>query len=205
MRSYFLYLIKLISVCLSSLLLLGCANHVLNIDIPPLQTGSPLGEVPSKTFFFNEFEDGRATDEVKQWGAHVYKLGKAAGTIVGDEIKQEFERNGHKCVSASQQSKIDFVVSGKVSMARIRWDRSSLEKTVTNFIVELTVIDSYDKSKREYSKIYESEYRFTGDPSYNGGYDLQGEVFTYLLKRALMQAVIEISTDFDLIAFLEKK
>ena len=172
-----------------------------------LQTGSPLGEVPSKTFLFNEFEDGRATGEVRDhWGAHVYKLDKSAGTIVGDAIKQEFERNGHKCVSASPQSKIDFIVSGKVSTFWIHWIKpSSGIETATNLIVELTVSDPYDNSKREYSKIYEGEYRFTGDDSYNRGYDYKGKVFTYLLKRALMQAVIEISTDFDLIAFLEKK
>lgn len=206
MSSYSLFINRLIIACFLFFPLTGCSiTHVLNIDMSPLQTGSPLREVPSKTFLFYEFEDVRATDEVmNNWGAHHYQLDKSAGIVVGESIRQEFERNGHKCVSASSQSNIDYIVKGKISKYWFRWIKHEPRKTVTTLVVELTVSDPNANSKRVYSKTYEGDYRFTGHKSYNAGYDYQGKVFTQLLKRALMQIVIEISTDSDLIEFLEK-
>ena len=148
----------------------------------------------------------RGTDEVMlNWGPHHYKLNKSAATFVADAIRQEIERNGHKCVSTSALSNSDFIIDGIVYKYWLHWDGAFTTNTIANVKIQLTVSTSSDIDKRNYSKNYEGEYRFEGDYSYNGGYDYSGNLFADILEQALMRMVGEISTDSELIAFIENK
>jgi len=204
MKSYFIYCLRLTAFLVMVTLLFSCITHRLNTDIPPLKFGSPLGRLHAKTFAFNKFMDDRGTEEVsRNWGAHSYKLDRPASIVVAEAIKKELERNGHKCVSASLQSKSDLIIGGTVKKYWWEFVEFIGGKTFSNVEVELIVSSSSNNSKRVFRKTYEGEYIFKGDSSWNAGYDPQGNLFSELLKQALLRMVGEISTDPELIAFIE--
>ncbi len=199
----YIFTYRLIAFILILFVFSGCTNHILNTDMLPLQTGSPLRCLPSKTFAFNEFKDERGTDKViSDWGPHKYRLDKSVSLVVAGAIMQEFERNGHQCAISSPKSKSDFVVGGTV---KTYWLESitgrGLSADIISYVkIDVTVSTLSDNSNKEYTKTYVGEYRHESAKN-----DYSGNLFADILKRTLGILVGEISTDSELIAFIENK
>jgi len=179
MKPYNIYLFTLAAAVAVTAALAGCFNMKAS-EISTLKTGSPLKGVRPKTFAFKEFKDTRGIDPYHVWGG--YKLDQPAASVVAMVIRKELERNGHRCVAYSAQANRDFIIEGSVSAY-----------SVLVVGVKMTV-NSVSPEKGMITKTYEGEVR----GSYNG--------YTWNTKfnHALLAMVKEMSTDPDLIAFLEK-
>jgi len=180
MKPYKTYLFILAAAVVVIAVLAGCFNMKAS-EISTLKTGSPLKGLPLKTFAFKEFKDARRTDPYQVWGGYG-KLDQPAAYVVAMVIRKELERNGHRCIAYSGQSSPDFIIEGSVSTY-----------SVLVVGVKMTV-SSVSPEKGMITKTYEGEVR----GSYNG--------YTWNTKfnHALLAMAKEMSTDLDLIAFLEK-
>ena len=198
-------MLKFFIIIAIQVVLSGCTTiHFLNTEIPLFRIGSPIRDIPEKTFSFNDFQDQRDTDEVhRKWGAHRYKLDRPATEVVSSAIKQGLERNGHRCANFSAFSNFDFIVQGTLTKYWISYPKTTSPDTVANVIVQLTISTSNDNEKEEYTKKYEGEYRQKGKIAWSGGYDYKGVIFSEMLKQALIRMVDEILADNELIAFIE--
>jgi hypothetical protein len=194
MKPFRVYLFRFVGVITVSLLLEGCMLCIKSEDIPTLATGSPLKSVRPKTFVFKEFKDVRGTDV---YLVGIVKLDSPASTIVSMSIRKELERNGHKCIVDSPQSKPDFIIEGTVYKYWLTHSiRFASDRYTGNVAVKLTVSRSSIDTD-VLAKTYEGEYRrdlVIGGPSRVKG----------VLNQALLAMLKEISTDPELIAFLEK-
>jgi hypothetical protein len=183
MKPNSIYLFRIAAVVAVTVMLTGC-THTVKSKISILQTGSPLKGLPSKTFAFKEFKDVRGTDPylLSGSGVHKYKLDQPVATAVAMAIRKELERNGHKCITYSTQSTPDFIIEGSVYM--FSW---------INVGVKLT-LNPVSPGKAVLVKSYQGEC-VTGECRNDADVGVD---------RALLAMVKEMSTDPELIAFLEK-
>jgi len=210
MKPYDVYLFRVAAVIVIPLIFLGCAHGVLNSAyLLPEPTGSPLKNISPKTFAFKEFSDAREdADPLFVFGDNKprndvkWKMGpleQPPATIVATAIKREFEMNGHTCVADTPSS--DFIIEGSLQKYKVVGTGSSYfqQKFRTEVAVKLTVTSVSD-TKRVFTKNYEGEYAGVIGAVGSGGL---GNLIP-LLKAALFEMVKEISTDPELIAFIEK-
>jgi len=199
-----IHLFGLLTLIAISLILQGCmmmSHTIASADLlPQVQAGSPLKSVSPKTFAFKEFGDTRNISDpllLMEAPFHKYKLDQPPAILVAEAIKKELERNGHICIDYSPQSKADFIIEGTVYKywsfyTSIAWTYNS----TANVAVKLTV-SPFSGDKRVFIKNYEGEYvlnKATYSPK---------EV-KEVLSQALMEMLKEISTDSELIEFIEK-
>lgn len=154
--------------------------------------------IPSKTFAFKEFTDTRGYDPyvVGQWGSHRLILEKPAADTVADAVKKEFERNGHSCVSVSQQAESDFLVTGTVYKYYLSWFGLASVKAIADVGITLTMRSQ--SSHNSIVKNYQGEYPITGDSEITS--EMQGNA----LNQALLNVLRQIFYDDDLIQFIRK-
>jgi uncharacterized lipoprotein YajG len=179
--------------------LVGC-THVGNItQTPPLEIGSPLKSVGPKTFAFKDFQDIRGVEDqslMVKFGVHTNLMNQLPKIFVSDRIRKEFERNGHKCVDASSQTKADFIVDGviyKFSVVHlVRWNTEQFTHTG----VKLT-ISRVPKEAGIFVKSYEGEYNATSTLA-------TADRIASILGQAVLSMIKDISTDPELIEFLKK-
>jgi hypothetical protein len=199
-----IYLIRLIAVVAVLLMFVGCTFTLKSNDVSTLETGSPLRGIPPKTFAFKEFRDARGVVrgnlgnvlDVKKdpylfddgGPTQKYKLDQPPTSLVAVVIRKELERNGHRCIGHSAQSNPDFIIEGSVYAFQIRMSRTF----DTEVAVKLTVTP-VSPGKEVLIKAYE------GKAPWKGGFWFKTSV-----NLALLAMVKEMSTDPDLIAFLEK-
>jgi hypothetical protein len=196
------YLTGLAAIAAVFFVLMGCTHiHTMKKDdISVLQTGSPLKGVAPKTFAFKEFRDarGKGMDPylVLQLDSYnLWKLEQPATAFVAMAIRRELERNGHTCITYSEQSKSDFIVEGSVYKYWILYDPGLvLVKFHANIGAKITVSPA-SAENRVLTKTYE------GDATTRR---LPGERWKTILNQALLMMLKEFSTDPDLVAFLEK-
>jgi hypothetical protein len=194
------YLFKLITIIAISFILVGCTYTVKSVDLlPQMQAGSPLKSLSPRTFAFKEFRDTRGVTDpllLLKAGAEL-KLDQPPAIIVATAIKRELERNGHRCIDYSPQSKADFIVEGTVYKYWYGFYTGFFTNTHTvNAGVKLTVGPVSD-DKRVLTKNYEGEYVLSdGRHPRVVGKDA--------LSQALLAMIKEISTDSELIEFIEK-
>jgi hypothetical protein len=179
--------------------LVGC-THIWNItETPLLQMGSPMGSVEPKTFAFKDFQDLRRFEDpaiIMELGGHTHKIDQTPAAFVADRIKKEFERNGHKCVDASSQTKADFIVDGVIYRFSVTFDRKFTgNEWFANAGVKLT-INRVPTGSGIFLKSYQGEYQAM---QYLGG-----PKFAESLGMATQRMFKDISTDPELIEFLKK-
>ena len=210
MKPYNVYLLRLAAAVTVSFLFVGCTHTLKSKELSTLETGSPLKGIPPKTFAFKEFRDARGVVigrlgkvlDVKK-DPYLFddggpmrkdKLEQPPASLVAMVIRKELERNGHKCITYSAQSNPDFIIEGSVYKFDIRRTQPA-EWSVfdrpfnTEVAVKLTVSPA-SPEKEMLTKSYEGKARLLR--------------FKTSINLALLAMVKEISTDPDLIAFLEK-
>jgi uncharacterized lipoprotein YajG len=202
MKFHRAYLIKVVTAIVVIASFTSCVStHTMkSSNIPTLPTGSPIKNIPSKTFAFKEFIDKRGNEPlvVGQWGAHKLVLDKPVADLIADAIKNELERNGHKCVSVSQQTKSDFFVEGIVYKYYPSQFGLASVKAIANVGVKLT-ISSMSSSNSVLVKNYEGEYPITGD------YVITSKMREDALNQALLSVLRQIFYDNDLIEFMKQQ
>ncbi len=197
---------KIYQYCIVSLLVAlfwftGC-TYVLKVnEMESLQIGSPLRSVLPKTFAFKEFKDIRNVDDpllirdaglIK--GTHLYVFEQPPAVFVGMWIKKELERNGHKCVTNSSETKADFIVEGIIYKYAYRLITGMFSATQTaNTGVKIT-ISRVPPEKGVFVKSFEGEYTMGGG--------LDGWKITS--NQALFSMIKEFSRDEELVDFIKK-
>lgn len=199
MKLYSVYLFRFVAVMAVTVIIAGCVTTIKTKDIQQLQTGSPLKSINPKIFAFKEFKDIRGTEPslVSKLGGRDVILDMPAATVVATAIKRELERNGHTCVMDTPESKANFVIEGVVFKYWFALNNKVLfVKGTGNVAVKLT-ISAISDNKKVLTKSYEGEYQLSS-----------GRPLKYICKETLNQALLamikEISTDPELIAFLER-
>jgi len=199
MKLVHIYLFRLVAGITLFLMFVGCTHTIKSADISTLQTGSPLKGVGSKTFSFKDFKDIRGTDAflITAIGSHKYTLDQPVATVVAMSIRKELERNGHKYIAYSTQSNPDFIIEGTVYKYSLTMQSGLVSNTIIgNAAVKLTI--SRASADREVlAKSYQGEYR---KDTFGGPHG----VLKAVSNQALLEMVKEMSTDPELIAFLEK-
>jgi hypothetical protein len=171
----------------------GCTYTLKSNDLSILETGSPLKGIPPKTFAFKEFRDARPFQKASVKDPYVFypqcRLDQLPTSLVAMVIRKELERNGHKCIAYSAQSNPDFIIEGSVYRF---WVDHSRAPSSTYVAVKLTV-NPVSPGKEMLLKTYEGKARWK-------------TLYTWKtsLNLALLAMVKEMSTDPELIAFLEK-
>lgn len=199
MKLLTVYLFRVVAV-MAVTVIAGCAVTIITKDIPQLQTGSPLKSINPKRFAFKEFKDIRGTEPslVGEVRARKFYLDMPPVTVSATAIERELERNGHTCVVDTPQPKADFIIEGTVYKY---WLREvfiyNKVKIVGNVGVKLIVSSVYDE-KIVMTKSYEGEYYLSS------GFAVPPSSWVAILNQALLEMVKEISTDPELIAFIEK-
>jgi uncharacterized lipoprotein YajG len=179
----------------------GCSipHTIKTSEIQQLQTGSPLKSVNPKTFAFKEFKDIRGSDAYlfTKIPFHEWKLDQPAATVVAMAIKNELERNGHRCVADKFQLGADFIIEGTVYKYRsVSTAGVFTSKLVVEIAVKLT-INHTSPGKNVFVKNYDGESQY--ESAVPGGPTLID-----LLSQAQSEMVKSMSTDLELISFLEK-
>lgn len=202
MKLFAVYLFRFVAVMAVTVIIAGCAMTmtIKTKDIPQLQTGSPLKSINPKRFAFKEFKDirGREPSLVGKIKALEFNLDMPAATVLAAAIKRELERNGHACVADTPESKANFIIEGAVYKYWLKEDASFSAATIIgNVAVKLTV-SSVSDEKKVMTKSYEGEYYLSA------GFGVRPGSCDAVLNQALLGMVKEISTDPELIAFIEK-
>ncbi len=199
MKLLTVYLFRVVAVMAVTVIIAGCAVTIITKDIPQLQTGSPLKSINPERFAFKEFKDIRGTEPslVGEVRARKFYLDMPPVTVLATAIERELERNGHTCVVDTPQPKADFIIEGTVYKY---WLREvfiyNKVKIVGNVAVKL-IVSSVSDEKKVMTKSYEGEYYLS-----NGF--VPPSSWVEILNQALLEMVKEISTDPELIAFIEK-
>jgi hypothetical protein len=183
MKSHNIYLTRLVAVLALAILLVGCTQTLKSKKISGLKTGSPLKGIAPKIFAFKEFRDVRQVDPYRLSEFNRIKLDKPLADLIAMVIRKELERNGHTCITYSAQSKADFIIEGSVYKPVYIFDATAG--------VKLTIYP-VSSEKRVFIKAY-------GSAGIGHAGDLKEQVDWLLLP-----LVKEMSTDPELIAFLEK-
>jgi len=221
MKAAWTRLSKVAAVTAITIMLSGCGTdrvYYKAADMPRFQTGSPLTGVRPKTFAFKEFRDVRDIGMLNEFAFRgfsdvtgsdasllfkvvntEFRLEEPVANVVTAAIKKELERNGHTCIGYAQQSNADFIVEGSIYNYSFNMTSLYFTKQMTgNVAVKLTV-GNKSADKGVLTKCYVGEYQFeTNAPT--GGYGTGYEV----LGLAQMAMVKEISTDPELVEFLDK-
>ena len=203
MKPFRVHLFRFVAVMAVTVIIAGCVTTIKTKDIQQLQTGSPLKSINPKIFAFKEFKDIRGTEPSLVWklGGRDVILDMPAATVVATAIKRELERNGHTCVMDTPESKANFVIEGAVYKYLLRADSGFFTtKIIGNVAVKLTV-SAVSDVKKVLTKSYEGEYYLSSNNS-NPVPTLNSWVA--ISNQALLEMVKEISTDSELIEFLEK-
>jgi len=195
------YLTGLLAIAAVFFVLMGCTRtYTMKKDemISILQTGSPLKGIAPKTFAFKEFRNarGRGMDDpylVLRFGVEKFVLEQPTTAVVAMAIRKELERNGHTCITYSPQSKSDFLVEGSLYKYEILLNIGAYAEVGANITVS-----SASAENRLLTKTYEGDYRMVKSGGIGGG------KWKTLLNQALLAMLKELSTDPDLVAFLEK-
>ncbi len=205
MKPNSIYPFRFAAVVILSVMFVGCTYTLKSNDVPILETGSPLKGIRPKTFAFKEFRDARGTvrgtfGEVlnvskdpylfKKEGIDTCRLDQLPTSFVATVIRKELERNSHTCITYSAQSNPDFIIEGSVYKFG---PKSGGRGHVAQVAVKLTVNPIFP-GKEVLIKTYEGQ----------GAPDFHLYACKTPLHRALLAMVKEMSTDLDLIAFLEK-
>lgn len=194
-RSFINKTLMLIAI---SLFLSGCAATIKSSGTPLLQGGSPLRSIKPKVFAIKEF---RNTTDVKPgvfktFVVHKVMLKDPVEILVSDAIRRELERNGHKCIDIGPYSQVDFIIEGSVYKYWLMTDIAIYVEAKGIVAVKLTI--SHESRKEDiFIKNYDGEY-------VQRSHRMTMDDFVEIMNEALRDMINKISTDEQLIAFLNK-
>jgi hypothetical protein len=192
------YRIGLLVCCCAAMT--GCTTTVYKSSaIPPLQVGSPLKDVPSRTFVLKEFKDTRGVEPKLffQAGKSKCLMDEPIATIVRTAIRKELERNGHVCLSGEADKTADFIIEGTVYRYDLSVRSAVLGLTTTetaNVGVKLTVVGA-ESHPGLLTKTYEGSSSFT--------HAIKME-FAPLMNKALLNMLEELTYDQQFIDTIKK-
>jgi uncharacterized lipoprotein YajG len=181
----------------------GCLPPAVIItkDMPGLKSGSPLRGIESKIFVVNEFQDIRThSDDKRVMWPHkrTWRLDQDPADLVTQAVKKELERNGHQTLGfVDNLKKHDFVIDGTVYKFH-----SNVKSAVWSIILDSTIgikltVMRVPKSRGVFVKTYQGSYVFEGGPT-------PTDPMTISIREALFMVVKDISTDQELIEFLQQ-
>jgi hypothetical protein len=197
-------ILVLATLSMSTVVLSGCTHIITTTDIPALQSGSPLRSIESKTFLINEFTDIRKISGdpriIKKDAGHTFRYDQPPATAVASAVRKELERNGHKTVETSAPTRSDYVIDGAVfKFSTITVGRMFSVTSISTIAVKLT-LSRVPNSKGVFVKAYQGIYDSKGAPNIANPLSLE----TMVLHQALTNMIKDISTDQELIEFLQK-
>ena len=112
MKPKCIYFFRSAILVVLSLLLVGCSKNIKSNEMNQLQVGSPLSELSPKTFAIKEFVDVRGIDP-QLIGPRIH-VDQPVSKIITTAISKEFERNGHRVLLYSSESKADYIIDGTI-------------------------------------------------------------------------------------------
>ena len=193
----------LATLLIVTLVLSGCipAAVINTMDMPGLQSGSPLKSIESRTFVINEFEDIRIKinddKRLMRPEARTWRLDQDPATLVSKAVRNELERNGHKTVDYSPDAKSDYVIDGTVFKFSSIVNAGTWSGTVTSTIGLKLTVSRVPNSRGVFVKTYQGVYA-----SKEGS--TPTKPMTISIREALLMMVKDISTDQELIEFLQQ-
>lgn len=214
MNMKFIRLVGSLGAGILFLSVVGCAvTHTIKTsEIPPLQTGSSLRGVKSRTFAFKNFRDSRGVqphlvlhrlDQGGMGNSRTMVLDQPVSVVVSNAIRDELERNGHECFQYLSENNPDFIVMGTVYKFWLMTDHSLLsEKATGNVAIKLT-IENTSNDKLILTKKYEGEYSLSGGYIGNEDAGFMKEYEKILIK-ALLEMLKEMTFDPELVEFIGK-
>jgi hypothetical protein len=196
------HLLKGIIILVFLVLAMGGCGPSVKIIKPSnlgLEMGSPLKGISPKTFVIDGFTDVRGVEpslvSTYPWQL---KMEKPVTEIIEESIRQELERNGHKCVSRAAAAQADFKITGSVYQywsTFVRGPGGFVLYTTGN--VGLKIMATHLKPEaRDFSKKYDGTQQYSSALGIR--YDQQMEV----LHQAFLNTLRDFTTDPDFINFL---
>jgi uncharacterized lipoprotein YajG len=193
---------RIVLLILSLFFIAGCVTNVLRVnDIPSLQAGSPLRSVNSKTFAFKEFKDIRNVDDpslLMRWSVtRSDRYEEPPATLVSILLKKELTRNGHKCVTYSSGVIADFIVEGSFYKNFLVMKQGVFTNLYTTMMGVKLMLSCIPSEKGVFVKSYEGDSTIPGTLG-------QLEVAKISARETLLSMIKEISSDLEMIEFLNK-
>ncbi len=192
----FIFTVMLIMI---SAFIEGCTHVVKTSDMSGLQTGSPLNSIKPKIFTFNEFKDIGGGDDPSVFSknaGHIFKLDQSPASMVALALRKEFERNGHMCISSSPQAKSNFIIDGTIFKFMVMSRPLLFHVEHHSKIALKLTVSRVPISNGVFVKAYQGEYE-----------SKEGSGVEYLgnnIHKSLLAMIKEISTDQELLEFLQK-
>ena len=160
-----------------------------------LQVGSPLSELSPKTFAIKEFVDVRGIDP-QLIGPRIH-VDQPVSKIITTAISKEFERNGHRVLLYSSESKADYIIDGTIYKFFIKGGLSGMGvEYIGNVAVKISI------SSDSYSKVFVKKYE--GEFSQIMKFHPSTATLTEILDRTQTGMIKDMSTDQELFSFLQK-
>jgi len=123
-----------------------------------------------------------------------YMLEDPPSTLTAGKIRDELQRNGHVCINYTLDAKADFIIEGSVYKYSVSRAIGYIAQTFTGYTaVKLTVRRVSDNGV--FIKSYEGKYK-AGSISHSA--------WSTALTQATLTMIKEISTDTELVDFIEK-
>jgi hypothetical protein len=200
-QSHCIHVLAILSM--ATIVISGCipAAVINTTDIPALESGSPLRSIESRTFAFNEFEDIRTNisdDKRLMWPERrTWRLDQDPADLVSKAIRKELERNGHKTVAYSPVAKSDYIMDGTVFKFSVIVNLGVWSGTVTSTIGVKLIVSRVPNSRGGFAKTYQGVYESKEGPT-------PTNPMTISIREALLMMVKDISTDQELVEFLQK-
>lgn len=195
------YKICYLFVLIMVVFLLSACTKLLKISkVPPLQSGSPLSGIDSKTFAFKEFEDIRKIKDPRliirlPCGKHM--LEDHPATLIAGKIKDELQRNGHVCIKYEPHAKADFIVEGSIDKYQVEFIHvGNMAVTYAGHAVIKLTIRKIPPETGVFVKSYQGKYQVS---------TCSDKGVRIALVQSTLIMIKEISTDMELIDFIQKQ
>ena len=193
-------LLKGIIILIFLVVTMGCGPSVLVVKHSNLglEMGSPLKRISPKTFIVDGFTDIRGVEpSLVSTYPFQLKMEKPVTEIIEELIRQELERNGHKCVSGATANQADFKITGSVYQYWSTFTRGPGGLVLyTTGNVGLKIMVTHLPEAGDFTKKYDGSEKFSS--AWGIRYDKQIEI----LHQAFLNVLRDFTTDPDFINFL---
>ena len=171
----------------------GCTHTMKVSKVPLLQVSSPLKDLPSKTFFVNDFTDGRVDAIIFTDTGHKFFSDPNLLKIMRNVLMDELTRQGHTCVNQVSKDVPDYIIEGvvyKYSYYMVAGKFTS-PRRVAEVFLKLTVIPHNRPGRL--TKNYEGSFFIVG---------FSNTAIIDMLNQALLDAIKQFLLDKEVIELL---
>ena len=195
MKQNCIYSFRCAFLIVLSLLLVGCSKYIRSDALHQLQVGSPLSELSPLTFAIKEFVDVRGIDP-QLIGPRIH-VDQPVSKIITTAISKEFERNGHKVLLYSSESKAGYIIEGTIYKFFINGGLSGMGvEYIGNVAVKISI------SSASHSKVFVKKYE--GEHSQIMKLHPSTATLTEILDQTQIRMIRDMSVDQELLTFLKK-